>query len=83
MGFNHIRAVEINTCKMFNFNSFEEVFPDDPDCYYDATLCQAVSSNKKKMQGLFIEKVMKDIGIKRREQAIGNRICTFLEPDSL
>jgi hypothetical protein len=55
---------------MFNFQIFEEVFPDNQDWCYDSSLCQEISSNKKKMQGLFIEKVMKDIGIKRRESRL-------------
>jgi hypothetical protein len=67
---------------MFNFQIFEEVFPADTDCYYDANLCQEIGSNKKKMQGLFIEKVMKDIGIKRRERRLQLCIAYICESDA-
>jgi hypothetical protein len=52
---------------MFNYQNFDEVFSFDPDCSYDDETVSEIEGNRKQLDGLFIEKVMKLLGIKRRE----------------
>ncbi|KAF4636064.1 hypothetical protein G7Y89_g2023 [Cudoniella acicularis] len=50
---------------MFNFQSFEDVFESDPECSFDEDAVKEIESNRKTYEGLFVEKVMKLMGIKR------------------
>lgn len=50
---------------MFNYQDFDEVFAFDPRCSYDEIAIQGIEANRKALQGLFIEKVLKLLGIKR------------------
>jgi hypothetical protein len=52
---------------MFNYTSFDEVFNFDPECSYDEIAIQGIDERRKKLEGLFFEKVLKLLGIKRRE----------------
>ena len=52
---------------LFNYQKFEEVFDFDPDCYHDEIASQGIERNRKTLEGLFIERVLKLLGIKRRE----------------
>jgi hypothetical protein len=52
---------------MFNYQNFDEVFSFDPECSYDDDTVAEIEDNRKQLEGLFIEKVMKLLGIKRRE----------------
>ncbi len=52
---------------MFNYHNFEEVFSFDSECSYDEDTVAEIEGCRKQLQGLFIEKVMKLLGIKRRE----------------
>jgi hypothetical protein len=55
---------------MFNYQNFDEVFGFDPDCSYDDDAVAEIEANRKHLEGLFIEKVMKLLGIKRRELSL-------------
>ncbi|CAG8958531.1 hypothetical protein HYFRA_00009846 [Hymenoscyphus fraxineus] len=50
---------------MFNFQNFDEVFFFDSDACYDAALCDTIIANRKQLEGLLIDNVLKDGGIKR------------------
>jgi len=52
---------------IFNYQNFDDVFFFDPDCSYDEDVVREIEQNKKDLEGQFIEKVMKLMGIKRRE----------------
>lgn len=51
---------------IFDYHNFEEVFEFDPDCAYDEDTIATIEQNRKDLEGLFIERVMKILGIKRR-----------------
>ncbi|KUJ14641.1 uncharacterized protein LY89DRAFT_783738 [Mollisia scopiformis] len=50
---------------IFNYHNFDEVFEFDPECTYDDETVAAIEQNRKDLEGLFIERVMKALGIKR------------------
>jgi hypothetical protein len=52
---------------MFNYQYFEEVFSFDPECSYDGEAVTEIEGQRKALEGLFIERVMKLLQIKRRE----------------
>jgi hypothetical protein len=52
---------------MFNYQNFDEVFAFDADCSYDEIAIQGIETNRKALQGLFFEKILKLLGIKRRK----------------
>lgn len=51
---------------IFNYHNFDEVFEFDPDCAYDEDTIATIEQNRRDLEGLFIERVMKALGIKRR-----------------
>jgi hypothetical protein len=51
---------------MFNYHHFDEVFNFDPRCIYDEDAIHNIEANRKLLQGLFVDKVFKVLGIKRR-----------------
>ncbi len=55
---------------MLNFNNFEEVFYFNPDYSYDEEMVVEIENNRKEIQGLFIDRVMKLMGIKRRKKIV-------------
>jgi hypothetical protein len=63
---DQFRSVSIT---MFNYQNFDEVFGFDPDCSYDEIAVQGIQSNRKALEGLFFEKVLKLLGIKKRESS--------------
>lgn len=52
---------------MFNYKNFEGVFDFGPDCSYEDDDVRTIEKNRRALEGLFIDKVMKMLGIKRRE----------------
>jgi len=52
---------------MFNYHNFNEVFSFDPGCCYDIDAIHNIEANRKVIQGLFVDKVLKLLGIKRRK----------------
>ena len=52
---------------MFNYHNFNEVFSFDPGCCYDKDAIHKIEANRKVIQGLFVDKVLKLLGIKRRK----------------
>lgn len=65
---------------MFSYQNFDEVFGFDPECSYDEIAIQGVEANRKALQGLFIEKVLKLLGIKRRVSASSIFAVSILIP---
>lgn len=58
------------TCKkqeMFNYHNFDEVFGFDPECSYDEAAIHGIDEHRKALEGLFLDKVLKLLQIKRRE----------------
>ena len=51
---------------IFNYHNFDEVFAFNLDCSYDDETIATIEHNRKDLEGLFIERVMKALGIKRR-----------------
>jgi hypothetical protein len=52
---------------MFNYHNFNEVFSFEPGCSYDEDAIRSIEANRKVLQGLFIDRVLKLLGIKRRK----------------
>ncbi|KAF8857095.1 hypothetical protein BDZ45DRAFT_675034 [Acephala macrosclerotiorum] len=50
---------------IFDYHNFDEVFEFDPECAYDDDTIASIEENRKAIAGLFIERVMKALGIKR------------------
>ncbi len=51
---------------MFNYQEFDEVFAFDPGCSYDDKTVAEIIENRKALEGLFIDRIMKMLGIVRR-----------------
>lgn len=52
---------------MFVFQNFDEVFDFDPDCSYDEYAVRGIEGNRKKLEGLFVDTLLKNFEIRRRE----------------
>jgi hypothetical protein len=52
---------------MFNYQNFDEVFEFDPEISYNEDVSHSIETNRKSMEGLFIDKVLKLLGVKRRK----------------
>ncbi|TGO69824.1 hypothetical protein BOTNAR_0006g00090 [Botryotinia narcissicola] len=52
---------------MFTFQNFDEVFDFDPGCSYDEIAVRKIESNRKKLEGLFMDTLLKNFEIRRRE----------------
>jgi hypothetical protein len=52
---------------MFNYHHFDEVFSFDPECSYTPDAIGNIEAHRKALSGLFVEKVLKLLGVKRRE----------------
>jgi len=50
---------------MFSYQTFEDVFNFDPEYSYDQAVIQAIDTHRKTLEGLFVDKVLKMLGIKR------------------
>ncbi|PQE13350.1 ELYS-like domain protein [Rutstroemia sp. NJR-2017a BVV2] len=50
---------------MFSFSNFDEVFDFDPDCSYDTIAVQRIEGNRKTLEGLFVDILMKNASIRR------------------
>jgi len=69
--YDHLsNAEQKSTATMFSFTNFDDVFAFDPDCYYDEAAVREIELNRKKLEGLFVERVMKLLGIKRRKSNV-------------
>jgi len=51
----------------FNYQNFDEVFAFDLNWCHDEIATQSIEKNRKTLEGLFIERVLKMLGIKKRE----------------
>jgi len=51
---------------MFDFHDFDQVFEFDTNLSYDSESVAGIEADRKTLEGLFIDKVLKLIGIKRR-----------------
>jgi hypothetical protein len=52
---------------MFKYQNFDEVFSFDLACFHDEIAIQGIESSRKSLEGLFFDRVLKLLGIKRRE----------------
>lgn len=52
---------------MFDYNSFEDVFDFNPSYSYDSSEVETIETNRRKLEGLFVDKVLKALDIKRRK----------------
>lgn len=52
---------------VFSFEIFEEVFDFDTSNSYDESRIGRTLNNRQKYEGLFVDLLMKTMGIKRRE----------------
>lgn len=52
---------------LFNYQNFDEVFAFDLNCCHDEVATQTIEKNRKTLEGLFLERVLKMLGVKRRE----------------
>ena len=51
--------------KIYNWQNFDELFGFDLECAYGAADVQTIQSNRTALEDLFVEKVLKLMGIKR------------------
>ncbi len=51
---------------MFNYHDFDDIFDFDSNYSYDSAVVEAIESHRKRLEGLFIDKVLKLLDIKRR-----------------
>lgn len=65
--------------KMFNYRNFDEVFSFDPKCSFAEHAVAEIEGNRKVLEGMFVEKVMKLLGIKRRGFQSTPCIATFID----
>lgn len=52
---------------MFSYQEFDDVFDFDPGYSYEEESLHTIEANRKEFEGLFIDKVLKLLGLKRRE----------------
>ena len=52
---------------MFNYHNFDEVFSFDPECSYNEAALQRIAEHRTTLEGLFLDGVLKFLGMKRRE----------------
>jgi hypothetical protein len=58
-----------HTARMIlNYQVFNETFAFDPQCAYNEIAIQKIEGARSELEGLFFEKVLKDLGIKRRKK---------------
>ncbi|KAH8819585.1 nuclear pore complex assembly-domain-containing protein [Xylogone sp. PMI_703] len=50
---------------MLTYQEFNEVFSFNPDCEYEKSQIHNIDAHRKKLNGLFIDRVLKLLGIKR------------------
>jgi len=60
---------------IFKYQNFSEAFSFDLDCFYTASSIENIEDSRRKLEGLFFERVLKDLGIKRRTStSISSRV---------
>lgn len=52
---------------MFDYRNFDDTFDFDPGYSYDTSAVESIERNRSSLEGLFVDKVLKLIGIKRRK----------------
>jgi hypothetical protein len=52
---------------MFNYQNFDEVFSFNPEYSYTAVAVETIEANRRSLEGLFVDKVLKLLDIKRRK----------------
>lgn len=52
---------------MFDYNNFEDVFAFNPNYSYESSEVETIETNRRKLEGLFVDKVLKALDIKRRK----------------
>jgi hypothetical protein len=52
---------------MFDYNNFEDVFAFNPSYSYESSEVETIETNRRKLEGLFVDKVLKALDIKRRK----------------
>jgi len=55
---------------MFNYLDFDDVFGFDTAYSYQQDSVHAIEANRRELEGLFIDKVLKILGIKRRKSLL-------------
>lgn len=53
--------------KMFDISSFDDVFGFDPKYSYAAETVESIEQHRTVFEGLFVDRVLKLLGIKRRK----------------
>jgi len=64
----------------FNYQNFNEVFAFDLNCCHDEIAIQTIEKNRKTLEGLFLDRVLKMLRIKKREcqSSIQRRVIRVL-----
>jgi hypothetical protein len=55
--------------KMFDITNFDDVFGFDPKYSYSAEAVESIEQHRAAFEGLFVDRVLKLLGIKRRKSA--------------
>jgi len=52
---------------MFDYNNFDDVFAFNLSYSYDPSEVETIEANRRKLEGLFVDKVLRALDIKRRK----------------
>ena len=64
---NPANQLRINSLIMFDYNNFDDVFAFNPSYSYDLSEVETIEANRRKLEGLFVDKVFRALDIKRRK----------------
>jgi hypothetical protein len=52
---------------MFNYQNFDDVFNFNKEYSYTAVAVETIEANRRSLEGLFVDKILKLLDIKRRK----------------
>lgn len=66
---NGIIATAQTTLKMFDITNFNDVFAFNTNYSYDESAVESIEQRRIALEGLFVDRILKMVDIKRREHA--------------
>lgn len=64
---NPVNQLCIEPLIMFDYNNFDDVFAFNPSYSYDSSEVETIEANRGELEGLFVDKVLRALDIKRRK----------------
>jgi hypothetical protein len=62
---------------MFNYQNFDDVFNFNPEYSYTAVAVETVEANRRTLEGLFVDRILKFLDIKRRKHIFLRAVIVF------